>query len=211
MKNRLPFKISDYLPLLIAVIFILNVFLYAGVQLSGFFMIAIVLFSLKRWNFKRVALILSPIITYPLFLITLFYLGLLFDVPDEILFSLNFNAALYAVNYGLIFERLGEWQTPIKRKIAILSLSIVTGTTLFIAPIAIDCDVINRAEKGVSIEDIDYCKKYNLYRPYVTYKFTGINIEIIRFTTKGPAFTGIVVILALLLFEAKDYRKSKQA
>lgn len=209
-------QIKKYLPLILAGIFVVALcFQPVLIYFTGFFAMAILISSLKQLEATKVLIILSPIVTYPLFLMLT---GSFTDGNDILnlqfhwLKNLTIYIILYTLISGLIFQNLWSWIAANKRKISILALTLMAAVTLFYGPLALECHFTSNAEKGVSQEDISRCDLFNLYNPTgVSHSgtFSGVPYAMIKIATLGVGLTLIVVILTLIFFEAKYYIKTK--
>ncbi|MEK7528843.1 MAG: hypothetical protein AAB592_03670 [Patescibacteria group bacterium] len=213
--NKQIIQIKKYSPLIITGIFIIAIYFSPARLLlffSGFFAIAVLLSALKKWEAKKVLLILSPIVTYPLFL---FFAdrGNILNLPFHWLKNLTIYIAIYALLYGLVFKNLWTWLAANKRKFSILALTIIAVTTLFYGSLVAECYVTSNAENGVRQEDISKCRLFNLYNPTggrLSGSFSGIPDAMIKIPSQGVGFTSIVVMLTLIFFEGREYYEVKK-
>ncbi len=203
-------KIKNYLSLILAGIFIIAIFFFPIVlYFSGFFVMAILLSCLKKREPHKVLIILSPIITYPLFLYIVIVSSIILNLPFHWLQNLIIYIAIYALLYGLVFKNLWSWLAVNKRKFSILALTLVAAITLFHGSLAAECYVTSTAEKGVSREDVSKCRLFNLYLPdRSSGSFSSLTYAMIKIPAQGVGFTSIVVVLTLIFFEVKHYHKS---
>jgi len=217
MNKKFIHQIIQYLPLIITGIFIIAIFFFPVLlYISGIFAIAVLLSCLKKRKTKHILIILSPIITYPLFLIvTKAYTdgSDILNLPFHWLHNLTIYIVIYAILYGLIFKNIWKWFALNKRRLSILALTIIAVVTLFYGFLAAECHVTSNAEKGVSQEEISKCKLFNLYNPTraeLSGKFSGAPYAMIKIPTQGVGYASVIIVLILIYFEARQYNKSKK-
>ena len=205
-------KIKHYLPLIFAITLVTIIFFFPKlVFINGVFAIIILLSSLEKLKLKQALIILSPIITYPFFLGTINNISIL-NLPYPWLSDLGVHIILYALLNGILFKNLWFWLAKNKRRMALLSLIIVASLSFFYGPLMTKCYNVSRAEKGVTQESISKCEMFNLYEPNSHYpsKFRSIPYMMITIPTLGVGFSSTVIILTLVFWEAKNYRKRKK-
>ena len=163
------------------------------------------LIALKKWEPKKIILILSPIITYPLFLVltTNGLNGGLLNLPLHWYYALTIYILLFSIIYGLLLKNFWYWAYPEMVKMLAICLIIVSTFAFSYSVIAKDCDSISRAEKGITQTEIDKCKFFNLYQPRYNNDFTGAYKASVNVGTQGPIFISGFLILNLLIFSRK--------
>lgn len=166
---------------------------------TGFFIMLLALMSLEKLDGSKILLILSPVITYPLFVMLFVYL---YSMLPTFQFEICF--ILFALIYGLLLSNFHSWIRPKMKWPLVISLIIICVFTFTYSSIAKNCHEISGSEKGVTQVEITNCRFYNLYQTsYYSGKFSGLYGAIVDVATHGPIFVSAILIL-ICIFPRKN-------
>ena len=202
MKNPINQNSTKYVISIIVILYILGILGTSGIValFTGFFLMAIVLCSLKDWNKKQLIVILSPIITYPVFIFSLFYLVSRSQIPYSSTAGIIYFL-IYCLIYIYLFRNLGNWIKKNNNKPLIVGLIVINAVAFVYDNVLGYCGWVNVAEKGVLESQIETCRYLHLYNPGVGSYSYYVGIGII-----GPLFISIG-LLAILFWGALKKKK----
>jgi hypothetical protein len=194
MKNPISPKSTKYFISIISILYILGILGTPGVvaPFTGFFLIAIVLFSLKEWKKRPLLLVLSLIITYPVFIFSVFYFASRSQIPHSSTAGIIYFS-IYSLIYIYLFRNLGSWIKN-NNKALIIGLIVIDVVAFIYSNVLSYCNWVNVAEKGVLASQVEVCRYLNLYEPGV-----GIYNYYVGIGIFGPLFISIGLLAILLL------------
>ncbi len=193
-KKNIQVGIAVLLTALFFGLLISSLYYYA---LVDFFLIAIVISLLKKYEVKTVLLLLSPMIVYPLIWVLISLLP--FSFWDQIFGWRNSGTAemiilpttmglLYAYLFRDIFTKFIE---PSYRWILIGLMGLMLLSSTFVIPVINQCEIISASEKGVTKQEVSGCQMLGLYRG-------GANRHSFGWDRTLAAYTFIPTIIILL-------------
>lgn len=207
MKFKLLKSFSNFLPLLLPVLFFVVVYFYPNlIVFSGIIGIMILLLSLKNpfKNWKRIWAILSTLVTH--FLLLWIYLFAVFGW--DLMIYYPFVTITFALIYLVVFWRIGGWIQQIKRKFLIGGLVCLTLITLVYGLIVVDC-FSDYGEKGYIVNNpVERCDKINVHLPVTDdeYEIGSYNGRTIDLYNQFTGFTSIAVLIALFFWPKRNMK-----
>ena len=176
-----------------------------AVVVTGFLLILMFLVSLKEWNRRNLLLILSPILTYPLYL---FLILMKVNGGDYLGFHwlqwLYVFILIYAVIYTILLRNVWEQIAKGRRKKLFFALIAFAIFTYAYMHMGITCFYHPESQDGKGYEAnwtlINFCRSLNIYVPeYINGKFAGLPNAYHKISMLGPSLTALFVSLKYLV------------
>lgn len=198
---------KKYLLIAITGIYAVSLFFFSGVlALTGFFIMLLALIGMNQWPLSKIALILSPILTYPLLIIVIArgmrYGFFIFPIGWE--YSLMIYILLFSIVYAFLLKNFWHWLYPQVKKTMIAALIVISMISFAYSFVAKDCHRVNYSEKGVSVTEVERCRFFHLYDPGYANHWSGVSIALIDVSTQGPIFISTFLVLNFLIFRKKS-------
>jgi hypothetical protein len=195
-------------PLILAIIYAISIYFFPVIfYFSGIIAILILLLSLKKWETYKVLLLLSPLVSFPIYLFSEF------QVPG---YRLTLAILLYAILYGILFFDLKNWIQAKKLLYSITGLIIISITTLFYGAFIPQCYDVREGGKGITQEEVYKCKVINLYnknapsRYHMDRRFSFLQEDLVKALSQGVGFTSMIVALTLFFSTSNSYLKDRK-
>ncbi len=166
--------------------------------ITGLFYIILVLLSLEKVDKGKVLIILSPILTYSVY-IPVVSVVLFTIYHDTIFWELEVFIMVFALVNIPILLKIEKWIEPKMKKFLLIGFVLLTVVAVLIGELAVNCTKLSDAEGKGSQDIMGTCESFNMYDENLGGRSqAGFARYQVSVASHGPAF--VALILSVLMY-----------